>query len=146
VLGVSMVPDGFDITADHLAATLQRQGTEVREGDVVLVRTGKLQQFYGDPEAFMSAQGGVGPGGAIWLYDQGMAVLGTDTPATEPAPHPDPRNTTHKAMLVERGVHLIENLALDELARDHTYEFAFVCLPLRMTGSTGSWVRPVAIV
>lgn len=146
LLGVAMLADGLEITADHLADTAERQGTDLRHGDVVLVRTGKLPQFFDDQDAFMGAQPGVGPKGAIWLYEGGMAVLGTDTPATEPAPHPDPRNTTHVAMLVERGVHLIENLALDELARDHTYEFAFLCLPLRMTGSTGSWVRPVAIV
>jgi len=146
LFGVPMIADGFEITADHLAATLELQRTELREGDVVLVRTGKLGQFFIDQDAFMAAQGGVGPEGAIWLYENGMSVLGTDTPATEPAPHPNPSDTTHKAMLVERGVHLIENLALDELARDRTYEFAFVCLPLRMTGSTGSWVRPVAIV
>jgi kynurenine formamidase len=146
LFGVSMLEDGFEITADHLAATLELQGTELRQGDVVLVRTGKLAQFFTDQDAFMAAQAGVGPAGAIWLYEQGMAVLGTDTPATEPAPHPDPRNTTHKAMLVERGVHLIENLALDQLARDRAYEFAFVCLPLLMTGSTGSWARPVAVV
>ncbi|WCB95345.1 Kynurenine formamidase [Baekduia alba] len=146
LFGVPMIADGFEITADHLAATLELQRTELRDGDVVLVRTGKIAQFFTDQEVFMKAQGGVGPEGAIWLYEQGMSVLGTDTPATEPAPHPDPRDTTHKAMLVERGVHLIENLALDELARDRIYAFAFVCLPLRMTGSTGSWVRPVAIV
>jgi kynurenine formamidase len=146
LLGVPMLEDGLEITADHLAGALELQRTELREGDSVLVRTGKLAQFFDDQDAFMAAQAGVGPSGAIWLHERGMAVLGTDTPATEPAPHPDPRNTTHKAMLVERGVHLIENLALDELARDHIYEFAFVCLPLLMVGSTGSWVRPVAIV
>jgi kynurenine formamidase len=146
LLGVPMLEDGLEITVDHLADCAERQGTELRRGDVVLVRTGKLPQFFTDQDAFMSAQPGVGPRGAIWLYERGMAALGTDTPATEPAPHPDPANTTHVAMLVERGVHLIENLALDELAQDQIYEFAFICLPLRMTGSTGSWVRPVAIV
>jgi kynurenine formamidase len=145
-LGVDPLEDGFEITAEHLAGALAAQGSTVGEGDVVLVRTGKLAEFFTDPERFMAAQAGVGPGGAVWLYERGMAVLGTDTPATEPAPHPDPRNTTHKAMLVERGVHLVENLALDELARDRVYAFAFVCLPLRMTGSTGSWVRPAALV
>jgi kynurenine formamidase len=49
-------------------------------------------------------------------------------------------------MLVERGVHLVENLNLDELAADNVPEGMFVCLPLRITGGTGSWVRPVVII
>jgi kynurenine formamidase len=48
-------------------------------------------------------------------------------------------------MLVERGVHLLENVFLDELARDRVSEAAFVCLPLKLAGATGSWIRPVAI-
>jgi kynurenine formamidase len=48
-------------------------------------------------------------------------------------------------MLVERGVHLLENLYLDELASDGVTEAAFVCLPLKLTGATGSWIRPIAI-
>ena len=92
-----------------------------------------------------SSQPGVGPAAAVWLYERGMAVLATDTTGTEPVPHPDPARTTHRAMLVERGVHLIENVFLDELARDHVIESTFVCLPLKLTGATGSWVRPIAI-
>jgi kynurenine formamidase len=109
------------------------------------VRTGKIREFAGDPVAYEAAQPGVGPSGAIWLYDQGMAVLGTDTTGTEPVPFPDPSATTHRAMLVERGVHLLENLFLDELVRDGVTEAAFVCLPLKLTGATGSWIRPIAI-
>lgn len=75
-----------------------------------------------------------------------MAVLGADSTGIEPLPFPDPARTTHRAMLVERGVHLVENLYLDELAADGVAEALFVCLPLKITGATGSWVRPVAIV
>jgi kynurenine formamidase len=48
-------------------------------------------------------------------------------------------------MLVERGLHLIENVFLDDLARDGVVESTFICLPLKITGATGSWVRPIAI-
>jgi kynurenine formamidase len=74
-----------------------------------------------------------------------MSVLATDTTGTEPLPFADPRKTTHAAMLVERGVHLIENVFLDDLARDGVAEAAFICTPLKLTGCTGSWVRPIAI-
>lgn len=50
-----------------------------------------------------------------------------------------------RRLLVDRGVHLIENLFLDEVADQAVTEGLFVCLPLRITGATGSWVRPVLI-
>jgi kynurenine formamidase len=75
-----------------------------------------------------------------------MALLGSDTSGTEVTPMPDLDCTTHVAMLVERGIHLIEIMDLEAIARDRVYEFLFIALPLRITGGTGSWLRPVAIV
>jgi kynurenine formamidase len=49
-------------------------------------------------------------------------------------------------MLVEAGVHLIENLWLEELCADGVTEALFVALPVKLTGATGSWLRPVAVV
>ena len=144
--GVAALPDGDEVSVDDLEAACARASVEVSPGDVVLVRTGKIREFFTDPAAFEAAQPGVGPSGAEWLYERGMAVLGTDTTGTEPIPYPDPAQSTHRAMLVERGVHLIENVFLDELARDGIVESMFVCLPLKLTGATGSWVRPIAIV
>jgi kynurenine formamidase len=143
--GLDALPDRYEITVADVQDACRAAAVEVRAGDVVLVRTGKIREFEADPVAFEAAQPGVGPAAAIWLYDQGMAVLGTDTTGTEPLPFPDVQRTTHRAMLVERGVHLIENVYLDELARDKVSEAAFLCLPLKLTGATGSWVRPVAI-
>jgi hypothetical protein len=40
-------------------------------------------------------------------------------------------------MLVERGVHLLENVFLDELARVGVCEAAFVCQPLTIAGADG---------
>jgi kynurenine formamidase len=48
-------------------------------------------------------------------------------------------------MLVVNGIHLLENLRLDELAASGAYEFAFVVQPLKIKGGTGSTVAPVAI-
>ena len=48
-------------------------------------------------------------------------------------------------MLVVNGIHLLENLKLDELAAKRVHEFAFVMQPLKAQGFTGSTVAPVAI-
>lgn len=136
------LPDGYEVTVEDLEAC----GVPVRPGDTVLVRTGKVREYAVDNQAYQRAQPGVGRDAAIWLYEQGMVALGTDTTGTEPLPFQDATRTTHQAMLVERGVHLIENLYLEELAADAVQAAMFVCLPLRIAGATGSWVRPVAIV
>jgi kynurenine formamidase len=144
VKGVPLLPDGYEVTIADLVAAAAATGLSVESGDIVLVRTGKLSEF-SDPERFQAGEPGVGREAAIWLYEQGMSVLATDTTGTEPLPFADPRKTTHAAMLVERGVHLIENVFLDDLARDGVAEAAFICTPLKLTGCTGSWVRPIAI-
>jgi kynurenine formamidase len=144
--GVDALDDGYEIGVDDLRAALDRAGRTVEQGDVVLVRTGKLREFWSAPETFHQSQPGVGVDAAEWLFEAGMAALGTDTAGTEPMPIPDRERATHVAMLVRRGVHLIENVALDEPCRDGVTAGLFVCLPLRITGATGSWVRPVLVV
>ncbi|GAB3976535.1 hypothetical protein GCM10029978_063670 [Actinoallomurus acanthiterrae] len=47
-------------------------------------------------------------------------------------------------LLVEHGIHIIENLNLED-ARGLT-EFMFVLTPLKIVGGTGSPVRPLAVV
>ncbi len=145
--GMRHLPDRYEITPDDIDATLAAQGTEIRHGDIVLVRTGWMAHTYDtDPDAYFASQPGVGPDAGMHLYGQGMAVLGTDTSGTEVIPMPDTDRTVHRLLLVERGVHLIEIMALDGLAAADVHEFLFICLPLKLTGATGSWLRPVAIV
>ena len=52
----------------------------------------------------------------------------------------------HQHALAEAGVYLIENLALEEVARDRLGSFCFILLATKFRGATGSPVRPVALV
>jgi DNA-binding GntR family transcriptional regulator/kynurenine formamidase len=143
--GVEALPDGYEVTVGDVQAVLDHAGVAIEPGDAVCVRTGKVREYYTDARAYQRSQPGVGADAAIWMYEEGMAVLGTDTTGTEPLPFRDEKRTTHKVMLVERGVHLVENLYLDEVADAGVSEGLFVCLPLRITGATGSWVRPILV-
>ena len=51
----------------------------------------------------------------------------------------------HQLALVVNGVHLLENLKLDELAAKNVYEFALIRQPLKLEGATGSTVAPIAV-
>jgi kynurenine formamidase len=52
----------------------------------------------------------------------------------------------HVHFLVEKGIHLLEVANLEPLSQAKVYEFLFVALPLKIVGSTGSPVRPIAVV
>ena len=49
-------------------------------------------------------------------------------------------------MLVEKGIHIIECLNLEELAADRVWNFIFAAAPLKIRGGTGSPIRPLALV
>jgi kynurenine formamidase len=68
--------------------------------------------------------------------------------AVEVLPNPDRGMAlpVHQHVLAEAGVHLIENLALDELAGDRVASFCFILLAIKFKGATGCPVRPIALV
>ena len=74
-------------------------------------------------------------------------LVGSDNGAVEVTPNPDPQlaGPVHQIFLVVNGIHLLENLRLDELAARQAHEFALVVEPLKIQGGTGSTVAPVAI-
>ena len=51
----------------------------------------------------------------------------------------------HGYLLNVNGIYLIENLDLEEFARDKVREFAFIVEPLDLRGATGSSVAPIAV-
>jgi kynurenine formamidase len=133
------------ITPDELARAADRQRVEFRNGDIVLVRTGKVDELANDRDHFLDRQPGIGIDAAVWLAERGMAVFGSDTAGTEPQPVADWTRTVHVELLVERGIHLLEWLHLNELAQAGRGDFLLVASPLKIRGGTGSWLRPVAI-
>jgi kynurenine formamidase len=143
--GVDVIEGSSEITAAELDDCATRAGVAVRPGTAVLVRTGKIRQFHSRDHRFHDSQPGVGPDGAEHLAELGMTLLGSDTSGTEPHPMPNLERTTHRSMLVERGIPLLEILDLEELAERQMVEFCLIALPLRIRGATGSWVRPIAL-
>lgn len=147
--GVDILEGKYLITLEDIEGALRTQGTEVRQGDAVLIRTGYMQAWGVDPERTARHYGaGIGHDVAVYLGERGVMLVGGDTEAVEVNPSVDPHNPhpVHIELLVERGIHIMELVHVEDLARDNVYEFLFMCLPLRIIGATGSMVRPVAIV
>jgi kynurenine formamidase len=146
--GVDALDAHEPIGRDEVEAVLAAQGTEIREGDVPMIRTGYLSGWP-DPD-FVAAheQAGIDRDAGLYLAERGAIAVGGDTESVEVLPstvegNPHP---VHIALLIERGIHIIEMVDLEELARDGVHEFCFVCLPLKISGATGSYVRPVAVI
>jgi kynurenine formamidase len=142
VVGLDPLPADFEITAAHLDAAAM--GVAIRSGDVVLLRTG-WARYFRDPVKFIAQVHGPGPGlaGAQWLSSRGIFAAGSDTVAFEKVP--DLAMPVHVHLLVERGIHIVECLNLEELAQARVREFLFIALPLKLEGATGSPVRPIAV-
>jgi kynurenine formamidase len=51
----------------------------------------------------------------------------------------------HQLALVVNGVHLLENLKLDEMVAKNVTEFVLIMQPMKMQGTTGSTVAPIAL-
>ena len=124
-------------------------GVAVREGDVVLLRTG-WGRYWRDARRYINAVSGTvagpGPGlaGAKWLSERKPVAVGSDTVAFEKVPAAD--MPVHVHLLFECGIHLIEALQLEELAEAGVKEFLFVGAPLKLEGATGAPMRPLAIL
>ncbi len=141
------------INSDDLAACAKAQGTEVRAGDIVLVRTGWIDKFLSwnvrgpaDLSGHEFGQPGLDVGSVAFLDDHDVAVVGCDNSAIEVLGREgDGFLSLHVELLVKRGVHLIEHLMLKQMADDRCYESLFVCAPLPVVGAAGSPVNPIAI-
>ena len=146
--GVEILEAEYLITADDVRGALEAQGTEVRAGDAVMIRTGYMQAWGVDEERTAQHFGsGIGHDVAVFLADKGVVMVGSDNESIERNPSPDPENPhpVHIELLIERGIHILELVHVEDLARDNVHEFLFICLPLRIKGATGSMVRPIAI-
>ena len=145
--GVETLPDTYEITVKDLQDALARQGITLRPGDAVLINTGWNKLWGKDNARYVKTCPGLGIAAAEWLIKQDPMLLGSDNWPVEVSPNPDPQLSlpVHQVALVVNGVHLLENLKLDELAAKKVYEFAFVMQPLKAAGFSGSTVAPVAI-
>jgi kynurenine formamidase len=143
--GFEALPEDFEVLPAHLEGARLAARVTVGAGDVVLLRTG-WARFWNEPARFVNETRCPGPGraGADWISARGIYTAGSDTVAFEKSP--DPAMPVHVHLLVEKGIHIIECLNLEELAAAGAAEFLFVALPLKLRGATASPVRPIAIV
>jgi kynurenine formamidase len=144
---VPSLPAQRPIGPSELEQCAKSQGTELREGDILLVRTGWLRGYNpADPGANFQSEPGLNAQAADWVLEKRFAAVGADNFALEAVPSEDGSlGTVHLRLIRDGGCYIMELLMLEQLAEDRVYEFLFVASPLPLSGGTGSPINPLAI-
>jgi hypothetical protein len=128
------------VRREDIEAWEKQTGLKVSAGDALLLRSRR-------PGATGQRPGGYDPSLMPFLKERDIAILGNDS-AQEGGQIPGVSLPMHFFTLVARGVHLLDNLALDELAdtasRLKRWEFMLVVEPLRVQNGAGGAVNPLA--
>jgi len=149
------LPSKYIITPEDLKGALRRQKTDLRFGDVVLIRTGTLR-YWNDVGANQEKIGehdsaGIQLPAAKWLVEEkGAIMIGSDTSGLEQmATRPKDSDSfmpVHNYLLIEQGVHIAEFHYLEDLAKEKVYEFTYIATTNKIKGTTaGFTMRPLAI-
>jgi kynurenine formamidase len=149
VLDMTAKADGEAIDQADVEAELGRIGHELKERDIVLVRTGR-DAHYGDP-GYLALGPAVGADTTRWLWDRGVRVMGIDAwgwdgplylQAQKAIERDEPGIfwAAHQADLPYCQIERLVNL--DKLPPTG---FRVACFPLRIAGASAAPARVVAI-
>lgn len=126
-------------------------------GDVLYIYTG-WSDTWTTPEYYTKGPG-LSYDAVRYLEEARIVLVALDNPFTDPVnegqltgqagpPAGTPAGlpfVAHHYNLTHSGIHQIQNMKLDELAKDKVWTSCTIILPLRSKGNSGSPVRPVAI-
>lgn len=143
---VEMLPASYGITVQDIDETLAAQKIKIKQGDVVIVRTGRMSIFK-NRTAYMKNSPGLTRQSANHLVNLGAILVGADNISTDVLPSKESPNyiPVHSSLLTERGVPIMQNINTEELSQDKIYKFAWIGASLKLRGSDGGPMRPIAI-
>ena len=145
--GTDILEPSFEITPKHIQSLAKKENINFRPGDAVLFYTGYCKLWIKDNATYLGNGPGPGVPAARWLARQRIAITGADTSSYEVVKkRTNQLFPCHQVLIKENGIHLVENLKLDELARSRAREFLFILSPLKLKGGAGSPVAPIAVI
>jgi kynurenine formamidase len=149
--GTEALAPGEPIFPEELEAAEAQAGLTVGLGDVLLVRTGRWQwRADHGPWAISDGLAGLDASCLSWLHQRRVAVLGSDG-ASDVLPSRVDGVTMpiHTVAHVAMGLHMMDNLDLDELAlacvEEGRSDFLLTVAPLVLRRGTASPVNPIAV-
>ena len=152
VVDFSDKPNGYLVTSEDLKNAFEKINYSYKPGGIVLVHTNAADKL--NTPAYLSSGCGMGKEATLWLVNQGMHVCGTDAWSWD---RPlgliakEFQQTHDKNIIweghfagIEKAYCHIEKLTnLDKLP---PYGFKVICMPIKIKGASGAWIRAVAIL
>jgi len=148
---VDWMEPGEAIMPSDLDGIASAQHVEMRQGDILLVRTGHYKHSIEiGPRPLTDGWPGLHASCLPWLQEHQVALLGGDTVSdVAPSGYPNLRQPIHQIGITHMGLWLMDNCNLEELsiacAQRGRWEFFFTIAPLRIRYGTGSPVNPIAV-
>jgi len=155
--GIKYNPNSnYAITLDVLKEIIKEENLTIRQGDILIVRTGLSKWFYESDEATLKSFNahsliGVDPSDEMleFIWDSGFAAVGTDALAFEAAPDKNGNSLKlHSHVLSLFGCMIAELLDLEavaKLAEKHQrWSFFLASAPLNIPGGIASVANIVA--
>jgi kynurenine formamidase len=151
-------------TPADITAALDAQGSALRYGDILCVRTGWVDKYLTLDSAArralaatmvtVSGFSSAGLAGSEemsrFLWDSGVAALPCDNPSVEVVPADPSDGSLHRRLIPHLGFAIGELFDFGPLAvacrRAGRYEFLFTGVPLNVTGAVGSPANAVAVL
>ena len=136
--GVLVDMPGKAVTRADIEAWEAEKGITISSGDALFLRTGRD----------VGRQGGYHPSLIPFFKERDIALLGSDVPQ-EGGTVEGVQIPIHVFTLVALGVHLFDNLGLEDLARTADelgrWEFLFMASPTVVPNGAGAAMNPIAV-
>lgn len=143
--------DGYIVTAEDVAAEIERIGHELQPFDIVVVNTAAGARY--GQENYVSSGCGMGREATMWLLERGVRVTGTDAWSWDvPFTYTGERYAeTRDASLIWEGHKAGRDIGYCHLEKLHNLEalppagFTIACFPVKIRAASAGWTRAVAI-
>ncbi len=136
--GILLDLPGKAVRRQDIEAWEAETGITIGSGDALFLRTGRE----------VGQTGGYHPSLLPFFKERDIALLGSDVPQ-EGGQVPGVPVPVHVFTLVSLGVHLFDNLGLEELARTanelNRWEFMFMASPHVVPNGAGTAINPLAV-
>jgi kynurenine formamidase len=144
--------DGYVVTADDVAAELDRIGYELKPLDIVVVNT-RAGAAYGRDD-YVHSGCGMGYAATMYLLERGVRLTGTDAWSWDaPFSHTAQKYAeSHDPTLIWEGHKAGRHIGYCHLEKLHNlealppYGFTVACFPMKIRGASAGWTRAVAIL
>lgn len=144
---------GEDISVSDIEQELEHIEYRLKPLDIVLLWTG-ADEFIDDVREYTRRAAGLSIAGQHYLLDQGVKLIGIDAIAMDVSSatmqrafregQKDPFFPAHFVGREREHIHMEKLANLGAIPRAHG--FIVSALPIRITGASAGWVRPVAII